>query len=51
MRDETSAGRVSWVKELALSAIQVLLASREVVLILLRQECGLVVIEPPGDPG
>jgi hypothetical protein len=51
MRDKAGAGCVSRIKEFTLRAIQIPLACLEVVLILLRQEGRLVVIEPPGNTG
>jgi len=47
--DEAGARGVCGIEELAGGAGWILLAGKEVLLILGREECGEVVIEPPGD--
>ena len=49
VRQETGAGGVVGIEELARAADRILLAGFELLVILRRQKCGQVVIEPPGD--
>jgi hypothetical protein len=51
LAQKSGAGYVSRVKEFSHCAGGVLLACAEVIMVLRSQKGGLVVIEPPGDPG
>ena len=51
MSQETGAGGVGGIEELALGALRILAAGEKVGVVLGCEEGGEMVVEPPGDPG